>query len=190
MKRSGIPASVTLAQGILESANGNSMLARKGNNHFGIKCHKAWRGKKVFAFDDGRSSCFRKYRSDYTSYIDHSNFLHNNPRYGSLFNLSETDYEAWCKGLKKAGYATNPKYAKRLIAIIKMYNLHEFDVQTDPGFCKEAVFAVPSTYNGIKTVIFNCRVTPYLVARAYKITESKIIEYNNLYINDTIPANT
>ncbi|WP_282037986.1 glucosaminidase domain-containing protein [Saccharicrinis aurantiacus] len=127
MKRTGIPASITMAQGILESGNGNSTLARKSNNHFGIKCHSDWKGKKVYHDDDAKGECFRKYAKVYDSYIDHSEFLTGKQRYASLFTLKTTDYKGWAHGLKKAGYATDPKYAHRLIKIIEDYNLHKLD---------------------------------------------------------------
>ena len=126
MKRSGIPASVTLAQGMLESNNGNSTLATRGNNHFGIKCHD-WKGKSIRQDDDKRNECFRKYKSVRDSYIDHSNFLMNSPRYSFLFELDQTDYKGWAKGLKKAGYATSPTYASALIRIIEENELDQFD---------------------------------------------------------------
>jgi LysM repeat protein len=127
MKRVGIPASITMAQGILESGNGNSTLARKSNNHFGIKCHNDWKGKRVYHDDDKRGECFRKYKTVYESYIDHSEFLVGKERYASLFELKTTDYKGWAKGLKKAGYATDPKYAHRLIDIIEEHKLYLLD---------------------------------------------------------------
>ncbi len=127
MKRVGIPASITLAQGMLESGNGNSTLALKSNNHFGIKCHNDWNGKRVYHDDDSKGECFRKYKTVYESYIDHSDFLATKQRYASLFFLKTTDYKGWAHGLKKAGYATDPRYAKRLIDIIETNNLHQFD---------------------------------------------------------------
>lgn len=127
MNRVGIPASITLAQGMLESGNGNSTLARKSNNHFGIKCHNDWKGKRVYHDDDRKGECFRKYKTVYQSYIDHSDFLTGKQRYASLFELKTTDYKGWAKGLKKAGYATDPKYAHRLIEIIEENNLDRFD---------------------------------------------------------------
>jgi LysM repeat protein len=126
MKRSGIPASITLAQGILESDNGNSRLAREGNNHFGIKCH-GWKGKKIIHDDDKKNECFRKYKSAKESYIDHTDFLMGGPRYSFLFVLDQDNYKAWAKGLKKAGYATAPKYADLLIKIIEENELYEYD---------------------------------------------------------------
>ncbi|QIA10021.1 LysM peptidoglycan-binding domain-containing protein [Draconibacterium halophilum] len=127
MNRSGIPASITIAQGCLESGNGNSELSRKSNNHFGIKCKKSWKGKKVYYDDDRRNECFRSYRSVEDSYIDHTNFLMENPRYALLFMLDPTDYKSWAKGLKKAGYATAHDYDKRLIRIIEENKLHRLD---------------------------------------------------------------
>jgi len=126
MKRSGIPASITLAQGILESNSGNSRLAVKGNNHFGIKCH-GWKGRKIYHDDDERNECFRKYKTAYDSYVDHTDFLMNSPRYQSLFYLDQTDYRGWARGLKKAGYATSPKYASLLIKMIEENELHQYD---------------------------------------------------------------
>jgi uncharacterized FlgJ-related protein len=126
MKRSGIPASITLAQGMLESNNGNSTLATRGNNHFGIKCHD-WKGKSIRHDDDKRNECFRKYKSARDSYIDHTNFLMNGPRYSSLFELDQTDYKDWARGLKKAGYATSPSYANALIRIIEENELDQYD---------------------------------------------------------------
>jgi len=127
MLRTGVPASITLAQGILESEFGNSELARKANNHFGIKCHNEWRGKKFFQDDDAKNECFRKYSSVLESFDDHSLFLRSRERYAFLFELEITDYKGWANGLKKAGYATNPDYANRLIRIIEDLNLHHHD---------------------------------------------------------------
>lgn len=127
MKRTGIPASITMAQGILESGDGNSTLARKANNHFGIKCHSDWKGKSFRHDDDKRNECFRKYNSAMDSYRDHSDFLTGKQRYASLFDLKPTDYKAWAKGLKKAGYATHPEYAGLLIKIIESNELYRLD---------------------------------------------------------------
>jgi len=126
MKRSGVPASITLAQGILESGNGNSSLARKANNHFGIKCHSDWKGETYVQDDDRRDECFRKYKHVLDSYRDHSEFLKKS-RYAFLFELKITDYKGWARGLKKAGYATNPKYPKLLIDIIEKNELYRYD---------------------------------------------------------------
>ena len=127
MKRVGIPASITLSQGLLESANGNSRLAVKANNHFGIKCHSSWKGKTIRRDDDKKNECFRKYKSAYDSYMDHSKFLTKGQRYAFLFDYKTTDYKKWAKGLKKAGYATSKTYATRLIQIIEDYKLYQYD---------------------------------------------------------------
>jgi LysM repeat protein len=122
-----VPASITLAQGMLESDNGNSALAVYANNHFGIKCHTDWTGDTYTADDDEHNECFRKYPSVYESFVDHSKFLKNRDRYAALFNLKITDYKGWAKGLKAAGYATDPRYAERLIDIIERYKLFAYD---------------------------------------------------------------
>lgn len=126
MLKYNIPASITLAQGLLESGAGMSELARNGNNHFGIKCHD-WTGARTYHDDDANNECFRAYRDVYESYEDHSRFLARQPRYRSLFRLKRTDYKGWAKGLKKCGYATSPTYAKQLIGIIELYKLHKYD---------------------------------------------------------------
>jgi LysM repeat protein len=127
MYRSGIPASITLAQGLLESRYGQSELAVKGNNHFGIKCHNNWSGKKMYHDDDLKGECFRKYPSPEHSYRDHSDFLRYRERYAFLFDLEITDYKSWAYGLKKAGYATDPQYPAKLIKLIEEYRLYEYD---------------------------------------------------------------
>ena len=126
MKRSGIPASITLAQGMLESENGNSRLATSGNNHFGIKCHD-WTGPAIYKDDDSKNECFRKYKSAEESYHDHSDFLRSKQRYNFLFEYKSTDYKSWAKGLKKAGYATNPSYPQMLIKLIEENKLNLYD---------------------------------------------------------------
>ncbi len=126
MVKYGIPASITLAQGMLESGNGNSELARYANNHFGIKCHN-WDGPGIYKDDDKKDECFRKYTNAFESFEDHSKFLYNRKRYAFLFSLEITDYEGWAKGLRKAGYATNPKYARLLIDIIEENGLYQYD---------------------------------------------------------------
>lgn len=128
MLRSGVPASITLAQGMLESGNGESKLATQANNHFGIKCHKGWEGKTIHHDDDARGECFRVYDSVEESYRDHSDFLRYRDRYKFLFDLDRTDYKGWAYGLKKAGYATDPSYAAKLIRYIEDNNLSRFDV--------------------------------------------------------------
>ena len=126
MLKYGIPASITLAQGLLESSAGRSDLVIQGNNHFGIKCH-GWTGRTIYHDDDARGECFRAYKNALESYEDHCKFLRERPRYRSLFDLDRTDYRSWAYGLKRAGYATNPSYAQMLINIIELYKLYEFD---------------------------------------------------------------
>ena len=123
----GIPASITLAQGMLESGDGNSKLAMKAKNHFGVKCQGEWEGETYHQDDDSKNECFRKYKNPEQSYKDHSQFLKNRQHYASLFNLDITDYKGWAKGLKKAGYATNPKYPELIIKLIEDWKLYEYD---------------------------------------------------------------
>lgn len=130
MYRSGVPASITLAQGMLESRNGLSALAAEGNNHFGIKCHTDWKGKSMKVDDDRKGECFRVYDDAYESFKDHSDFLRYRPRYQFLFDYDITDYKAWAHGLKKAGYATDPQYAAKLIKIIEENSLSQYDSKT------------------------------------------------------------
>ncbi len=133
MKEFGIPASITLAQGLLESGNGGSRLAVEGNNHFGIKCKGSWTGAKIYHDDDAKGECFRKYRNAEQSYRDHSKFLTESPRYAALFKLAVTDYKGWAYGLKAAGYATNPKYPQLLIDIIERNRLYQLDRPAGAG---------------------------------------------------------
>ncbi len=138
MKEHGIPASITLAQGLLESRSGNSVLAVEGNNHFGIKCTPDWSGGKVFHDDDKRNECFRKYRNADQSFEDHSKFLQRS-RYAGLFELKPTDYKGWAHGLKRCGYATDPRYPQKLIDLIERYKLDSFDRGVDVSYAaKEA----------------------------------------------------
>jgi len=132
MYRSGVPASITLAQGILESNSGMSELSTKGNNHFGIKCHSDWKGKSMRVDDDRKGECFRVYDNAEDSYRDHSDFLRYNDRYKFLFDYPVTDYKSWAYGLKKAGYATDPSYPTKLIKLIEDYNLDRFDTGAEP----------------------------------------------------------
>jgi hypothetical protein len=127
MRRTGIPASITLAQGMLESDYGRSSLARLGNNHFGIKCHSDWNGQTILRHDDKRNECFRKYRRPEDSFYDHSDFLKSGSRYRFLFDIDPLDYKAWAHGLKRAGYATNPDYANMLVRKIEENKLYDYD---------------------------------------------------------------
>jgi len=130
MQRTGVPASITLAQGMIESDYGRSRLATEANNHFGIKCHSDWQGGKIYHDDDRRRECFRKYNRVEDSFLDHSDFLMNGTRYSFLFDLPPDDYKEWARGLKKAGYATNPKYASMLINMIEENMLYLYDRQS------------------------------------------------------------
>ena len=130
MYRSGVPASITLAQGIIESRSGQSALAADGNNHFGIKCHNSWNGRTMLADDDRKDECFRVYDSAEESFRDHSDFLRYRDRYKFLFDFPVTDYKSWAYGLKQAGYATDPSYAAKLIQCVENYNLSRFDRMT------------------------------------------------------------
>jgi len=156
MQRTGVPASITLAQGIHESGAGASQLVLKSNNHFGIKCKSTWTGESVKHDDDARGECFRKYSSAEDSYKDHSDFLKNSQRYVSLFSLDPADYESWANGLKKAGYATNPKYSRVLIKLIEDYQLQEYTLVAlgkmpvgDESAKKESDLIPPASTSGI-----------------------------------------
>lgn len=148
MKTYRIPASITLAQGILESGNGNSELARVANNHFGIKCHD-WTGDKMYIDDDASNECFRKYPTADDSYKDHSLFLTGRSRYAKLFTLSQTDYKAWAQGLKDAGYATSPTYPTRLVELIEKLGLAQYD---NPNAIVPDVYVQNSTPKNTETI--------------------------------------
>ena len=148
MHRSGVPASITLAQGMLESRYGLSSLAADGNNHFGIKCHRNWKGRTMRVNDDAPNECFRVYKSAEESFRDHSDFLRYQDRYKALFELKPTDYKGWAKGLKKAGYATDPKYAEKLIKLIEDYRLYQYDTgkaSTGTQSSSSSAVAVPES---------------------------------------------
>ncbi len=192
MKRVGIPASITLAQGMLESGNGQSELAIKSNNHFGIKCHSDWTGKKVYYDDDEKGECFRKYKNVYDSYLDHSDFLVSKQRYASLFDLKTTDYKGWAHGLKKAGYATDPRYAKRLIGIIETYHLDRFDkgvkVSKDGGYVASAAGGNSDEYetsNKKKSNIDNFEIE---TVTHHKIAVNNGVKYINVQDGDTFES--
>ena len=161
MERYGIPASITMAQGILESDAGNSTLSLSSNNHFGIKCKKHWTGAKVYHDDDAKGECFRAYPSVEASYQDHADFLDSSPRYDSLFSYPSTDYRSWARGLKAAGYATAPDYAERLVSIIEKYKLYILDredgmaIYSSGKMARENAewFAVQSNSQGVEMVV-------------------------------------
>lgn len=193
MKRSGVPASITLSQGMLESGNGNSELATKANNHFGIKCHSDWKGPSVKMDDDAKNECFRKYKSVYDSYVDHSDFLKNRSRYAFLFQLKPTDYKGWAKGLKKAGYATNPKYPELLIRIIERHELNQYDkgykpkkVAEDKALPKEIAVsngkqhAIQLTANRVKFIKIKKGDTFYSLQREFDLRENMLRKFNDM----------
>ena len=145
MERYGIPASITMAQGILESDSGNSHLSLSSNNHFGIKCKKSWAGDRVYHDDDAKGECFRAYPSVEASYQDHADFLDQSPRYDSLFAYSADDYRSWARGLKAAGYATAPDYAERLVKIIESMKLYLLDKENGNKIYSAAKNATANT---------------------------------------------
>lgn len=192
MERYHIPASITLAQGLFESAAGQSALSLRSNNHFGIKCGTGWNGKKTYHDDDARGECFRVYSSVRASYEDHSLFLKNRSRYASLFDLPQTDYRGWANGLKKAGYATNPQYAQRLIDLIELYRLYEYDRMTSKSIrtvLEKRMESFQEAYNerqvrlnnGLLLVIAREGETLSQIAAEFGMKEKKLIKYNDLY---------
>jgi GR25 family glycosyltransferase involved in LPS biosynthesis len=178
MRQYKIPASITLAQGILESNNGNSKLAVKANNHFGIKCH-GWEGKKIFEDDDKKNECFRKYKSPLESFKDHSIFLNKYSRYAFLFDYKITDYKSWARGLKKAGYATNKKYPELLIKIIEDNKLNIYD---DKDVEIEFISEIRNIYmhpNRIKYVKSENQDTYITIAKNLNIKLWQLQKYND-----------
>lgn len=167
MKKHGIPASIKMAQALIESGNGNSELARRSNNHFGIKCANTWDGERVFHDDDESGECFRAYTTPEESFRDHSLFLLR-PRYSKLFNLSPQDYKGWAKGLKEAGYATNPRYADLLIDIIERYDLYKLD----QGVTLHAQAGSPRVNNSVE--VAEVAPKPQVVKEELKSIENKI----------------
>ena len=191
MKKFGIPASITMAQGILESNSGKGSLALKSNNHFGIKCHKGWRGKKVYHDDDEKGECFRKYKNPEKSYRDHSIFLESRDRYNFLFKLNKKNYVKWAKGLKKAGYATDPKYADKLISIIERYELWKLDGSKKPLNAKKEkknkkskIIDNKRNKNNSKQYIVKKGDTLYSISKKLKMNPSDLISINNLSGNN------
>jgi LysM repeat protein len=182
MKKYHIPASITLAQGLLESGAGQSALARKSNNHFGIKCGGDWNGRTVSHNDDARGECFRAYKHPKQSYEDHSKFLASRSRYASLFKLKITDYKGWARGLKKAGYATNPRYADQLIGIIELYDLHKYDTKGGLKWMKENPNPhQPYIANGLVYIVVRTGDTWKSISKEFDISKRKLQKYNDLY---------
>ena len=177
----GIPASITLAQGLLESGNGKGELAMKTNNHFGIKCHKGWEGDYDFHDDDEKGECFRKYNHPMYSFRDHSIFLTTRSRYAFLFNLRHTDYKGWARGLRKAGYATDPKYPQKLIYLIEKYDLHKYDKQIKKAGYTDNTVVVTGADN-IHTV--QKGDTLYSLSKKYYLSVDELMQLNNLHSSD------
>jgi len=182
MKDYGIPTSVTLAQGILESQSGNSDLAIQGNNHFGIKCHKNWRGQTIYHDDDEAQECFRKYLNPEESFKDHSQFLATRKRYAFLFRLPKTDYESWARGLKKAGYATDPTYPEKLIYIIEKYHLDKLDKEVLESMSVKVNETENVGKNKKKKFIYEVKEgeTLFTISQKFNIPVKDIQRINNL----------
>lgn len=182
-KRYKIPASITLAQGLLESGAGNGKLARESNNHFGIKCHGVWNGEKVYHDDDEKGECFRKYDNPLQSYEDHSLFLTSRPRYSELFELEITDYKGWANGLKRCGYATDKAYASKLIGIIELYNLNHYDKEALKKKEKKNFVEAPHTpYTSWELLYIEARQgdTFNSIGKEFGIKPRKLAKYNDL----------
>lgn len=193
MKEFGIPASITLAQGILESGAGTARLSVQANNHFGIKCHKEWQGDQIFHDDDAKDECFRKYKDPSESFRDHALFLSTRKYYVQLFTLEKDNYKAWAKGLKDAGYATDPKYPDKLTSLIERYQLHRFDAEVlgKPVLADEKPKSNPSSNSNSSnetTLIKTHRVekgdTLYSLSRKYQMTLEELKKMNNLNDNN------
>lgn len=180
MLQYGIPASITLAQGILESGAGAGELTLKANNHFGIKCHKGWEGDRVYHDDDESGECFRKYNNPKYSYRDHSLFLTQRSRYQDLFKLRKDDYNGWAKGLRRAGYATDPKYPDKLIGIIERYKLDAYDDEV----LGRKVSNVEPDDSQIGTYSVQAGDTLYNISRRFNLTVETLKKYNGLKNND------
>lgn len=189
MREHKIPASITLAQGLLESGAGLSELARKSNNHFGIKCGSSWNGRTVRHDDDARQECFRAYRNPRDSYEDHSAFLKRGARYAFLFKLDITDYKGWARGLKKAGYATDPSYANRLITIIEDYDLYKYDRRSGRAPKPEPTLLNPHQVyvaNDIAYIVARRGDTFKGLGKEFDMSWKKLVKYNDLHREYTL----
>jgi LysM repeat protein len=216
MRRVGVPASIILAQGILETENGNSDLVLKSNNHFGIKCKSSWTGESVSHNDDAAGECFRKYDNAEESFRDHSDFLKSSARYAALFNLDPADYKGWAYGLKNAGYATNPRYPQILIKSIEKYNLHQYTLEglsgkdvfdagkyIDEKNTAQTISIVPvkmddtppasvvkgkrTVFNKLKAIFVPAGTSLLAIATENDIALSKLLEYNDLKADGLLP---
>ncbi len=183
MKAYGIPASITLAQGLLESGIGKGALALKTNNHFGIKCHTGWDGDYDFHDDDEKGECFRKYNHPMYSFRDHSLFLTTRSRYASLFQLASDDYRSWAHGLQKAGYATDKRYPQKLIQLIERYQLHKYDREIVPGKKGKVEIAMNGPVHNVHVV--RQGDTLYSISRKYAVSVDDLKRWNYMY-GDTI----
>ncbi|WP_316949029.1 glucosaminidase domain-containing protein [Flavobacterium enshiense] len=182
MRKHGIPSSITLAQGVLESGAGTGVLARKANNHFGIKCHTGWTGESVHHDDDAAQECFRKYDQSAESYRDHSLFLTTRNRYANLFKLDEGDYVAWAKGLRAAGYATDVKYPEKLIGLIERYELYKIDEEV-LGSNYKSVDKVSEMPMDDKSYKVSQGDTLYSISRRFNVTVDQLVKMNQLSDN-------
>ncbi len=180
MRQHGIPASITLAQGILESGVGQGSLSKRANNHFGIKCHKEWNGPSVRHDDDSTQECFRKYDDPADSYRDHSLFLTTRSRYASLFELPKDDYKAWAKGLRAAGYATDTKYPDKLISLIERYQLNQYDAEVLRNSSAQSRKVVSSGKSVEKEYIVTKGDTLYSLSKKFNISIDEIKRNNNM----------
>ena len=183
MKIYDIPASISLAQGILESGMGYSRLAVAANNHFGIKCHSEWGGKRIYHDDDEKGECFRVYKDPRTSYRDHSMFLTSRSRYNFLFDLKIDDYKGWAKGLKKAGYATDPKYPNKLINLIERYSLARFDIKKKKKWRNDHIEVVQLPTKK-KVHLVQKGDTLYSISKKYKVDIKALVQENQLENNN------
>ncbi|TRZ43093.1 glucosaminidase domain-containing protein [Robertkochia solimangrovi] len=179
MRDYGIPSSIILAQGILESGAGRGNLVKRANNHFGIKCHQGWEGEKVYHDDDEDDECFRKYEHPEQSYMDHSLFLTGRKRYASLFELKKNDYKGWAKGLRAAGYATDPKYPQKLISIIEKYKLYRFDAEV----LGDRFVEVTESRDGLYHIVQKGD-TLYSLSKRYNVSVDEIKRINKLKDNN------
>lgn len=198
MLKYNIPASITLSQGLLESGAGRSWLTKSSNNHFGIKCH-GWTGRRVFHDDDERGECFRAYDNPRQSFEDHSRFLATQSRYARLFNYSRSDYKSWARGLKQCGYATNPQYASKLIQIIELYNLNQYDKakkfdqfmvkhSTEDGVAPDGNFHVIKAYNKNYYVIARKGDSFQSLSKELCIGKRKLAKYNERSYKEELAA--